>query len=106
LLTDCSRRCRAGGSVGLDPARPVARSTCPDTRSTRYRIADPYLRFWLALLADGVPLVERGRGDLVMTRLETSWSAWRGRAVEPLVRDAVARLAVHTAWPDVADVGG
>ncbi|MFN8075796.1 MAG: ATP-binding protein [Kineosporiaceae bacterium] len=92
----------ARGVLAVD--RPLSAKL--DTRTTRYRIADPYLRFWLALLADGIPLVERGRGDLVMARIEASWSSWRGRAVEPLVREAVARLAPGAGWPDVATVGG
>lgn len=38
-------------------------SVKPDTKNKRYRIADPYLRFWLAFLDRGIPLVERGRGS-------------------------------------------
>jgi uncharacterized protein len=89
------------GVIAVD--RPV--STAVDSRNTRYRIADPYLRFWLAFLSDGIPLVERGRGDLVMSRIAASWPSWRGRAVEPLVREAVARLAVTSGWPEAAVVG-
>jgi hypothetical protein len=90
------------GIVAVD--RPL--STRPDTRNNRYRIADSYLRFWLAFLADGIPLVERGRGDVLRSRINASWSSWRGRAVEPLVREAVARLVVQAGWPDVSEVGG
>lgn len=32
-------------------------STKPDNKNKRYRIADPYLRFWLAFLERGIPLV-------------------------------------------------
>ena len=38
-------------------------------RDKRYRVADPYLRFYLAFVQKGLPLVERGRGDLVVTVL-------------------------------------
>ncbi len=37
-------------------------STKPDSKNKRYRIADSYLRFWLAFLERGIPLIERGRG--------------------------------------------
>jgi AAA+ ATPase superfamily predicted ATPase len=81
-------------------------STVPDTKNKRYRIADPYLRFWLAFLERGIPLVERGRGDLVIKRIERSWTSWRGRAVEPIVRASLLRLLPNEQWPDTEAVGG
>jgi hypothetical protein len=77
-----------------------------DTRNKRYRIADPYLRFWLAFLQRGIPLIERGRGDLALERIERSWTAWRGRAVEPLIRDSLLRLLPDERWPETEAVGG
>src|SRR5699024_821969 len=35
-------------------------------RETRYRVADPYLRFWLSFVANNLPRLERGRPDLVL----------------------------------------
>ncbi|MEV1007551.1 DUF234 domain-containing protein [Streptomyces sp. NPDC049881] len=81
-------------------------STKPDSKNKRYRIADPYLRFWLAFLQRSIPLIERGRGDLALERVERSWTAWRGRAVEPLVREALLRLLPDGDWPDTEAVGG
>jgi uncharacterized protein len=81
-------------------------STKPDTKNKRYRIADPYLRFWLAFLHRGIPLVERGRGDLVVKRIERSWTSWRGRAVEPLIRESLLRLLPDGLWPDAEAIGG
>lgn len=63
------------------------------SRETRYRIDDPYLRFWLSFIGPGIPAVERGRGDLVLNTIRSSWASWRGRAVEPVIRDALWRLA-------------
>src|SRR5882757_7679460 len=37
-------------------------STRPGDRDRRYRVADPYLRFWLAFLELGLAEAERGRG--------------------------------------------
>ncbi|TLQ43740.1 DUF234 domain-containing protein [Streptomyces marianii] len=46
--------------------------------------------------------LERGRGDLALERIERSWTTWRGRAVEPLIRESLLveeadRLTVSTA---------
>ncbi|MDR3081619.1 MAG: ATP-binding protein [Streptomyces sp.] len=81
-------------------------SVKPDTKNKRYRIADPYLRFWLAFLQRGIPLIERGRGDLALERIERSWTTWRGRAVEPLIRESLLRLLPDEHWPDTEAVGG
>ncbi|MGH3237926.1 MAG: ATP-binding protein [Streptosporangiaceae bacterium] len=81
-------------------------STKADTKNKRYRIADPYLRFWLAFLVRGLPVVERGRGDLLLERIERSWASWRGRAVEPVVRESLLRLTPDERWPGVEAIGG
>lgn len=77
-----------------------------DTKNKRYRVADPYLRFWLAFLQRGIAETERGRGDWVLARIERSWTSWRGRAVEPIVRESLARLLPDDRWPDTEAVGG
>jgi uncharacterized protein len=81
-------------------------STTSDTRNKRYRIADPYLRFWLAFASRLLPLVERGRGDVALERIERSWTSWRGRAVEPLIRESLLRLLPDGDWPDTEVIGG
>lgn len=81
-------------------------ATRRDTKNKRYRIADSYLRFWLALLRRGIAEVERGRGDLVLTRIERSWASWRGRAVEPVIRTSLERLLPDDRLPGADVVGG
>ncbi|WP_433599268.1 ATP-binding protein [Nocardia sp. CA-135953] len=81
-------------------------STKPDSKNKRYRIADSYMRFWLAFLERGIPLIERGRGDLALERIERSWTSWRGRAVEPVIREALLRLLPDDRWPETEAVGG
>ena len=81
-------------------------STRADTKNKRYRIADPYLRFWLSFLQRGIPLVERGRGDLLLERIERSWTSWRGRAVEPVIRESLLRLLPDEHWPETQAIGG
>ncbi|HYQ69182.1 ATP-binding protein [Actinophytocola sp.] len=81
-------------------------ATRPDTKNKRYRIEDSYLRFWLAFLRRGIAEVERGRGDLVLARIERSWSSWRGRAVEPVIRAGLERLLPDERLPGAEVVGG
>ncbi|MGW0837696.1 ATP-binding protein [Streptomyces prunicolor] len=81
-------------------------STRPGDRDRRYRVADPYLRFWLAFLERGIPEIERGRGRIVNDAVERGWTSWRGRAIEPVVRESLARLLPDSTWPQVREVGG
>ena len=76
------------------------------TKDKRYRIADPYLRFWLSFVDEALPTIERGRGDIALRRWQTSWESWRGRAIEPVVRDALARLLPNDDWPTATEIGG
>ncbi|MGQ0719555.1 MAG: ATP-binding protein [Pseudonocardiales bacterium] len=67
-------------------------STRP-AREPRYRVADSYLRFWLRFIEPALPDIARGRCDLALARLRETWLDYRGRAVEPLVRASLERLA-------------
>ncbi|MFF6993712.1 ATP-binding protein [Streptomyces sp. NPDC008313] len=78
----------------------------PAPKLKRYRIADTYLRFWLAHLENAVAQAERERGAQSLARIQKSWPSWRGRAIEPVVRDALLRLLPDAAFPDVFEVGG
>ncbi|TMR96995.1 ATP-binding protein [Nonomuraea basaltis] len=69
----------------------VPLSTCP-SKERRHHVVDTYLRFWLSFLEPGMPEIERGRGDLVVRRIKRSWTAWRGTAVEPLIRESLRRM--------------
>lgn len=67
-------------------------SSQPGTQR-RYRVADAYLRFWLSFVGPRIEEIERGRGDRVLSDLRESWTSWRGRAIEPVVREALDRIA-------------
>jgi AAA+ ATPase superfamily predicted ATPase len=71
--------------------RDLPLSTKP-SKEARYRVADPYLRFWLAFVAPHLAEIERGRSDRVLQRARDGWASWRGRAIEPVVREALLRL--------------
>jgi hypothetical protein len=73
----------------VDAATPLSARR---SRETRYSVADPHLRFWLPFLGPHLPEVERGRGDLTLTRVQAAWQAWRGRAIEPVIRESLRRL--------------
>lgn len=75
-------------------------------RDRRYRVTDPYLRLWLAFLDEGISEVERGRGALVAEAIERRWTSWRGRAIEPVIREALSRLLPDEQWPKAREIGG
>jgi hypothetical protein len=101
-LVPIIRTLAAKGVVAVDT--PL--SLKADTRNKRYRIGDAYLRCWLALLEDAIPLIERGRPDIALARIERGLPSWRGRAVEPLIRESVLRLLPEVGWPETGAVGG
>jgi uncharacterized protein len=76
------------------------------SKERRYRITDSYLRFWLAFLGPHLAEVDRMRSDLTLARIERSWTDWRGRAVEPLVREALARLLPARGIPAAPVISG
>ena len=76
------------------------------SRERRYRIADPYLRFWLRFLEPHMAEIERRRGDITLRRLQAGWGSYRGRAIEPMVREALARLLPDHQLPAAPVVGG
>lgn len=63
------------------------------SRRRRYRITDPYLRFWFRFCAPELAHIERGRADLALDAYDRGYLPWRGRAIEPIVQGAVNRLA-------------
>jgi uncharacterized protein len=73
-----------------------------------YRVTDPYLRLYLAVLAESHADVRRGRSDLALDRFKRRWPTWRGLAIEPLVREALvlAGSSEDFPWPDASHVGG
>jgi AAA+ ATPase superfamily predicted ATPase len=85
-------------------ARELPLSTKP-SKEARYRVADPYLRFWLQFIGPHLAEIERGRGDRVLGRVQAGWTAWRGRAVEPVLREALARLLPTRGLSDAGAVG-
>jgi AAA+ ATPase superfamily predicted ATPase len=65
----------------------------PNSKLRRYRITDSYLRFWFRFVERNVDLISRGRSDIAIRRFDSGWTSWRGRAIEPVVRDGLNRLA-------------
>lgn len=74
-------------------------------KRTRYRVNDPYLRFWLRFLAERVPDIARGRGDLAHDDITAAWQQYAGTAVEPLVQESIARLLPNARFGSANHVG-
>lgn len=75
------------------------------SKERRYRITDSYLRFWFAFLGQHLTEIDRMRSDLTLDRIRQGWTSWRGRAVEPLVRESLARLLPAQGIPAAPVVG-
>ncbi|GAA3377358.1 hypothetical protein GCM10020367_52730 [Streptomyces sannanensis] len=73
-----------------------------------YRVADSNLRLYLAALRAAQEQSRRGRPEAAFRTVQRRWTTWRGRAVEPLVREALelAALAGELPWPEAEAVGG
>lgn len=78
----------------------------PTTKLRRYRISDPYLRFWFRFVSPHLPDMARGRADLAVDDFRRGYSTWRGKAIEPIVHDGLNRMAANTpSLHDVVTVG-
>ncbi len=84
--------------------RETPLSTKP-SKEARYRVADSYLRFWLSFLGPYMSEIERDRSDRVLERVRRGWLSWRGKAVEPVIREALRRL-LPLQGLEGAEVGG
>lgn len=97
-------------ALGLLGAKRMVAAELPistrPSKERRYRVTDPYLRFWLRFIQPHLPEIERLRGDLTLARIIVGWTAWRGRAVEPVLRESLARLLPAGGIPAAAAVGG
>ena len=76
------------------------------SRERRYRITDSYLRFWLRFLEPHMAEIERRRGDITVRRVRSGWGSYRGRAIEPLIREALTRLLPDDQLPSAPVIGG
>jgi AAA+ ATPase superfamily predicted ATPase len=91
------------GIRGNSLARPIA--ALQDKRSVtsslplsgaasdarRYRVADPYLRFWLRFLEPIRSEIDRGIGATSAAAIVRIFPDYAGRAIEPLIRSAIER---------------
>ncbi|MBT2528419.1 ATP-binding protein [Streptomyces sp. ISL-99] len=97
-------------SLQLLGAKRVVEAVTPlstrPSKETRYYVADPHLRFWLAFIGPYLSEIERGRGDLTLARIRKSWTSWRGRAIEPVVREGLYRMREGGVPDDSGAVGG
>jgi AAA+ ATPase superfamily predicted ATPase len=66
----------------------------PSSKLRRYRVTDPYLRFWFRYVERNVDRIARGRADLAIAAFTRDWDTWRGQSIEPVVRMALLRLAI------------
>ncbi|RMI32937.1 ATP-binding protein [Nocardia stercoris] len=77
-------------------------------RPALYHVADSNLRLHLSITRAAQDFARRGRPDMAFRLVERRWSGWRGRAIEPLVREALelSALSGRLPWGEVERVGG
>jgi hypothetical protein len=76
------------------------------TKPALYRVADSSLRSYLAIGRAAHELSRRGRATAAGTLITRRWASWRGRAVEPVIREALSLAAADLPWPEAVAVGG
>lgn len=76
------------------------------TKPALYHVADTSLRFYLAIGRAAHELTRRGRAAAAGTLINRRWASWRGRAVEPTIREALSLAAADLPWPGATVVGG
>jgi hypothetical protein len=96
-LTDEKRVLASDSPLSTSPGKPAL-----------YRVADSNLRFYLAAMRSAQELSRRGRPEAAYRLVQRRWATWRGRAVEPLIREALELAAASGdfPWPDTETVGG
>jgi hypothetical protein len=68
---------------------PLSTRAC---KERRYHIKNTDLSFWLTFIEPGMPEIYRHRGDLVLRRIERSWTAWHSTALKSFVRESLRRM--------------
>lgn len=76
------------------------------TKPALYRVADTSLRFYLAIGRSAHEMSRRGRAAAAAALVNRRWASWRGRTVEPLIREALSLAAADLPWPEATAVGG
>lgn len=76
------------------------------SKETRYVVRDAYLRFWLRFVRPNLDAIERGRSDLVVDRIRNDWTAYRGKAIEPIVQRSIERMLPDDRFDGARSVGG
>lgn len=96
-LTEEKRVLASDAPLSTKPGKPAL-----------YRVADSNLRLYLAATRSAQELSRRGRPEAAYRVVERRWATWRGRAVEPLIREALELAAASGdfPWPDTEVVGG
>ncbi len=75
------------------------------SRDTRYEIVDPFLRFYMRFVDRYRGEIERARGRIATSLILRDWLAYRGKAIEPVVRKSLAELLPDSRFGPAAAVG-
>jgi hypothetical protein len=87
----------------VESRRPLSTGA---SRDARYEIVDPYLRFFMRFVDRYRGEIERGRGRVVAKAILADWPAYRGKAIEALIREAVDEILPDSRFGPAVAVGG
>lgn len=77
----------------------------PQKARPLYRVVDPFLRFWLRLLANHVQRIEAGQGAAVLDHVAGEWQNHLGIVFEEVARQHAVRLVADGTLPSGTLVG-
>jgi AAA+ ATPase superfamily predicted ATPase len=80
-------------ALGYLEARAPLTAKGLEARRSRYRLADPFFRFWFRFVFPNRSLLERGRVKQVLQIVERDLDSYMGLAFEDCCRDWVGRYA-------------
>ncbi len=80
-------------------------SITPAPKIRTYMIADPYLRFWLRFVGPELDTIDRGRGDRVLATVLRDFQVFRGRSIEPTIREALEILLPDDRFGEAKHIG-
>jgi uncharacterized protein len=77
--------------------RPVG---APSTADPLYRLVDPYLRYWFAVLREDADLIDGGQGEVIRRRVQARWEAHVQAVFEEVARAHAMRMVAEGELPD------
>lgn len=70
----------------------------PNTRSIRWQICDPFLRFWFRYIEGNQGLIDNGMSSVLEHEIAESYATFGGPMLERFFRQKLMRTGKYTSW--------